>query len=228
MDRNDVEQSRKGILEDFSGRKNLLISFGGIRQGIGLPVFEFFNSIANIDCDKILLRDFNQAWYQKGVDSYIVNFEQVFLYLKSIIEKNEYEKICFLGNSMGGYGAVVFGTLLNVDKIIAFAPQSFINIKNKIKYFDYRWIKQISSVYTFENRDNRFFDLKQYLKQNDNYVTEINLYYSSTHRLDRIHSERLKGLKNLRLHPVSKGGHSIVKDMRDNGELYEIIVSSFF
>ena len=43
MDRAEIENKENGILEDLNGYKNLLISFGGIRQGLGIPVFEFFN-----------------------------------------------------------------------------------------------------------------------------------------------------------------------------------------
>lgn len=68
MEKNKIENTKIGKLEEFNGNKNLLVSFGGIAQGLGMPVFEFFNSISDIPCDKIFLRDFHQAWYQKGVD----------------------------------------------------------------------------------------------------------------------------------------------------------------
>jgi hypothetical protein len=55
------------------GNENLLVSLVGIKQGLGMLVFNFFNSINNLQCDKIFLRDFNQMWYQKGVDGTINN-----------------------------------------------------------------------------------------------------------------------------------------------------------
>lgn len=48
MKREEIENTNKGILIDFNGRKNLLVLFGGIHQGLGMPVFEFFNSISDI------------------------------------------------------------------------------------------------------------------------------------------------------------------------------------
>jgi esterase/lipase len=58
------------------------------------------------------------------------------MYLEGIIKINKYDNICFIGNSMGGYAAILFGTLLNIDNIISFAPQTFIDKFNLFLYFD--------------------------------------------------------------------------------------------
>ena len=47
------------------------MSFGGVNQGLGMPIFEFFNSINDLECDKVFFRDFSQMWYQKGVDEVV-------------------------------------------------------------------------------------------------------------------------------------------------------------
>ena len=58
MDRIEFEKTNKEVLTDFNKHEVLLVSFGGISQGLGMPVFEFFNSISDIACDKIYFRDF--------------------------------------------------------------------------------------------------------------------------------------------------------------------------
>ena len=227
MERDEIEKTKKGNLTDFKGSKNLLVSFGGIKQGLGMPVFEFFNSISDIPCDKIFLRDFNQAWYQKGVDDELDHIDKVIEYLKNVLSKNKYDKVCFLGNSMGGYGALLFGSILNVDCVISFAPQSFIDKRNRIINFDIRWIKKINNIYRFEKKRMQYFDLKEHLNTNPSYKTQLNIYYSPKHRLDKKHAERLKELKNVILHPIQKGGHEVVKIVRNNGELKDLIISTF-
>lgn len=227
MKREDIEQSTKGNLLDFQGNKNLLVSFGGIQQGLGIPVFEFFNSMSDIPCDKIFLRDFNQAWYQKGVDSEIDHIDKIIDYLKDKISKNQYDKICFIGNSMGGYAAILFGSILNVDCVISFAPQTFIDKFNRFINIDRRWRSQLSKVHNFQDNNKEYFDLKEYLSQNQAYETELNIYYSAKHRLDKKHAERLKRIKNVRLHPIREGGHGVVKTVRDNGELKSLIQATF-
>lgn len=56
--------------------------------------------------------------------------------LKNIIELYKFKKIICIGQSAGGYMSILFGNLLNVNKIVAFVPQ--INIytvhMNKFRY----------------------------------------------------------------------------------------------
>ncbi|WP_179319493.1 hypothetical protein [Winogradskyella helgolandensis] len=227
MNKAEIEKTKKGLLVDFNGHENLLVSFGGIQQGLGMPVFEFFNSISDIPCDKIYFRDFNQAWYQKGVDSELNHINKIIKYLEKKINSNKYSRICFIGNSMGGYASILFGSILNVDTVIAFAPQTFINRVNRILNFDKRWCKQINQVYYYKDNRKEFYDLKKYLNRNNSYKTQINVYYSPNHRLDKKHAERLSTHSNVVLHPIDEGGHSVVKVVRNNGNLKSAIISAF-
>ena len=45
MNRIEIENTKTSILSEINNNKQLLVSFGGIQQGLGIPVFEFFNSI---------------------------------------------------------------------------------------------------------------------------------------------------------------------------------------
>ncbi|QAA81357.1 hypothetical protein EI546_06280 [Aequorivita sp. H23M31] len=227
MKREELEKTKNGNFVDFSGHKNLLVSFGGIYQGLGIPVFEFFNSISDIQCDKIFLRDFNQAWYHMGVDSELNSMDEITEYLGKMITEKGYEKVCFIGNSMGGYAALLFGSILKVSCVIAFAPQTFINKGNRLFYLDRRWRKQIARVYAFNNKKTENFDIKKILSRNQDFGTRLNIYYSTQHRLDKIHAERLKRINNIFLHPIREGGHEVVRIVRNNGELKSLIKASF-
>jgi len=227
MTREEIEQTKSGILTDFSNSPNLLVSFGGIQQGLGIPVFEFFNSISDLNCDKIFCRDFQQAWYQKGVDSELDSLNKVIEYLNDSISKNQYEKICFIGNSMGGYAAILFGTILNVDRVISFAPQSYINWWNRLLYGDTRWKTQISKIYKFDEKRREYFDLKSHLKRKKGYKTDINIFYSPNHKHDKMHAERLKNNLNVKLFAINEGGHGVVRTVRNNGKLRRLIASTF-
>lgn len=227
MTREEIEKTNHGKLTDFKGHKQLLVSFGGIQQALGIPVFEFFNSISDIPCDKIFFRDFHQQWYQKGVDSELNHIDKITDYLKKVIAQNDYNKVCFLGNSMGGYAAILFGSILNIDTVIAFAPQSYIDRFNRFINSDKRWLEQISQVHSYKNKKSKYFDLKKHLSKLKSYKTEIHIYYSPNYSLDKKHAERLKRKKNVILHSIQKGGHSIVVTARDNGILKSAIKASF-
>ncbi|MFT4803167.1 MAG: hypothetical protein ACJA2S_004807 [Cyclobacteriaceae bacterium] len=214
--------TEKGISSDIQNRDTLLVSFGGINQGLGMPVFEFARSIASVECDKLYLRDFAQQWYQKGIDSEIDNIASLINLLKATINERKYKKVCFLGNSMGGYAAILFGTILNVDTIVSFSPQTYIDKWNRFLYWDRRWKQQISEVHKNSMKISEYFDLRSCLSKHT-YRTQIDIYYSPKHRLDKTYANRLKNLPNVNLKPIDKGGHAIIKTIRDEGRLLALI-----
>lgn len=222
-----VESKDVGVLSDCSNRKNLLVTFGGINQQATKPVFEFFNTLRDVDCDKVFIRDINQAWYHKGIDSDIYNMDKIVVYLQDLINVGKYEKVCFMGNSMGGYAAILFGTLVGVDTVISFAPQTFIDSKNRLLNRDHRWRSQMRNIYAFDGKREEFFNLKLYLKKNNRNKTQIDVYFNPDHRLDRVHAERIKKNKNVKLISVDHGGHGIAKTLRDTGELKILIAAVF-
>jgi hypothetical protein len=226
MDRKSIEETNSGLLTDISGRKNLLVTFGGIQQGIGIPVFEFFNSVSELESDKLFIRDFEQAWYQKGFDEKVRSIDAIADYLETLINSQKYQNVCFLGNSMGAYAAILFGARLNITQVIAFAPQTFINPLKRLWYRDFRWRKQMQKIYANPSKQQEFYDLKKYLSS-IHFDTKIHIYYSPNHRLDAIHAKRLEKNPSVNLHAIEKGGHSVVKTVRDRGELGELINDAF-
>ncbi len=87
---------------------NLYRYFGGIAAGIAIPVFEFYSASKIIDEHKLFIRDFAQCWYQDGLPSISKDVYSTARYLKKQIEKINPDKTYFVGNSMGGYAAILF------------------------------------------------------------------------------------------------------------------------
>lgn len=68
----------------------------------------------------IFLRDIYKQWYLKGINSQINSPQKLIEWLKN--ETNGY-KIITIGSSAGGYAAILYGSMLNAHKVIAFNPQ---------------------------------------------------------------------------------------------------------
>lgn len=76
-----------GVLFEKNDSKNLLVSFGGIRVGIGMPVYEFYRTLGNLECDKIFIKDVNQSWYHRGVNNDLDNLYKIAEYLQEKTKK---------------------------------------------------------------------------------------------------------------------------------------------
>src|SRR5690554_3142961 len=217
-----------GILIENNGSASLLVSFGGIRMGLGMPVFEFYNSLENVPCDKIFITDPNQGWYHKGINSELTDIYKIAGFLKAEIEKAAYTNVCFIGNSMGGYAAMVFGSLLNVPHIIAFSPQTFIDKWNRFFFQDKRWSAQLQRVYGYPQRGREFFDLKKHLNSSSlDFTGNIAIYYSKKDKLDGIHAERLRKFESVNLNPYDFGGHQLIRALKESGQLSGIFSQIF-
>lgn len=187
-------------LKILNNNNNLIVSFGGMAQQFGgiLP-FEFLNFLNKhfINFDKYFFIDKNLKHYHLGIKDITKNIDETIDYLKNIIKN--YKKVIFLGTSAGGYAAILFGSLLKINKVIAFIPQTFLD-KNK-------------------NFDKRYINLNKII----NNETEYFIYGDLSNRdpLHHInHLDNISGFTNVYLF---KKQSLNLKEMRDSGELFDIL-----
>jgi hypothetical protein len=113
------------------GNKTAIVCFGGkgLKFGGILP-FEFLNYLSSNyqdQCDLYFFIDEHQSWYHEGIKGITTSIDDTVLYLKNLLRN--YDKVLFMGTSAGGYAAILFGSLCNVN-VISFIPQT--KLKNPI------------------------------------------------------------------------------------------------
>lgn len=204
--------------------KTLVLCFGGLALGMGMPPFEFVRTLEKFDVNTVFLRDFGQAWYHKGLQGYGDSIDELLPRLREVIDNAQPNKVVALGNSSGGYAALLFGSLLGVEHVIAFAPQTSIGLGFRLKVREHRWPLQILRTYRHPKRRADYFDLKEYFESNGAGFDSAELHYPSPHRLDRLYAEHLHGVDSIKLVPHgSAQGHGMVRHLRDNGQLNQLL-----
>jgi len=219
----NLASDRISVLLDIKPQfDTLLVSFGGIANQLPIPVFEFMRSLDKFRVNKIFVRDFSQNWYTGGIKGVSNNLHDTIKYLEKVIEKYGFKKTIFLGNSAGGYAAMLFGRLLNVEEVHAFSPQTFLDSWNRLLNWDRRWSKQISNLKT----DSKiFFDLKNVFRRIPNHKTRTFIYWDTRHRLDNRHALRMR-FPLVEMKPFNTGGHTLIKQLKRIGELDRILSES--
>jgi hypothetical protein len=205
---------------------SLYFFFGGIVAGIAMPPFEFYNSSKILEHSKIFFRDFNQCWYQNGIPDIGGNIHSIKNYIRKQTEAIKPENIYFVGNSMGGYAAILFAALTGKGEAIAFAPQTFISPHLRLFYGDRRWSRQIINTYKKSTLKRKAWDLKKVLR-NSRGKHKISIFVSKDDQLDYIHANRIKNIPCVHIHEFHGGGHGIVKLLRDRGDLPNIMSGSY-
>ena len=206
----------------FPNSRSLYVFFGGISSGIAIPPFEFYNASKIIDANKIFIRDFSQSWYQNGLPGVGRNIFSIVDYIQNKIKKINPEKVFFVGNSMGGYAAIAFSCLIGFGEAIAFAPQTFISPILRLSHKDDRWKRQIGLAYRRSLFKRKVWDLKPLLIRS-NGSNKVSIFVSKTDRLDLVHANHIAGLHGVNVYEFDGGGHDIVKLLRDEGKLAEIM-----
>lgn len=177
----------------------LIVSFAGNAKLFGgIPRFEFVQFLKQFDVSKHFYLDEQSDLYHKGLSGITSSIDETVTYLKNEIKN--YKRVLFLGNSGGGYAAILFGSLLEVTSVIAFVPQT-------IRHND---------VVDEKYRDSSIFinnKTKYYIYGDTSIVNPLDCHHIS-------HCERIAHHPNVFL--TKKNGLHL-KEMRDNGELFNIL-----
>lgn len=191
----------------------VIAAFGGIGDTVdGMPPFEFFNILSGVNATKVFIRDLDQCYYQAGLQGVTNSVDTTATYLSSIID-DKYS--VFVGHSMGGFGALLFGYLCEADKIVAFAPQIFIDKKTSDKYNITSWRNYYDKAEAVG--DGRYLNLLAIIPP------RAEIYFGKNDRTDRRYVDALNdhGIQHTILNYTP---HHIAKLLRDDGKLLEKIV----
>ncbi|AAU91957.1 hypothetical protein MCA1751 [Methylococcus capsulatus str. Bath] len=222
-DRRSMDTNASPVLEELiPGSRKLYLIFGGMRGALGIPPFEFYESARILNESRVFFRDLSQTWYHAGLPGISSNIPETVRYIERIIDKSPAEEVVFIGNSMGGYAAILFSTLIGRGRVVSFSPQTFISPSKRRASGDGRWRSRILRTYGAALFKPKFFDLRRVLEMatGDN---RIDIFVSSLDGLDVVHARNLAPFGNVRITERELGGHDLVKHLRDNGELQLIL-----
>lgn len=71
------------------------------------------------------IKDIHQIWYHGGLTGSGTIMDYVHK-IKLFLNKYNFPKVYIIGSSAGGYGAILIGQILKLDKIIAIDPQTLV------------------------------------------------------------------------------------------------------
>jgi hypothetical protein len=213
------------VLDMQTPSDTLLVLFGGIAGGVSMPVFEFFRLTAGYPARKAFLRDPRRGWYLLGIPGVGDSAPAVKTWLDSVIARAGARRIVMAGASAGGFAALLFGTWCGVDEVIAFSPQSFVDAENRSRAGDDRWPEQIAALHAAVAEHAAPLDLRGVLPRTAG-KTRYQVHVSSDDMLDMIHAGRLADRGGVEIVRHERGGHRLVKTLRDRGLLEPLLLSA--
>jgi hypothetical protein len=210
------------VLDLATESRALLILFGGIAGGVSMPVFEFFRVAADFPVKKAFLRDPRRGWYQLGIPGVGDSADAVRALIGTVIERADVDRVVMAGASAGGFAALLFGAACQVDEVIAFSPQTFVDAENRALANDARWPEQIAALHASMVGRGLALDVLDVLPAAAG-RTRFQVHVSSDDELDVLHARRIADRGGVRIIEHDRGGHRLVKTLRDRGLLEPIL-----
>lgn len=180
--------------------------------------FEFVKSFYDKDLHQFYLRDQENRWYQDGVAGLGQSIADTATALGAKLKETPSKQVVTLGNSMGGYAAILFGILTKADRVIAFAPQTFIDPQMRKAHGDDRWEAELGAI---PREAMPYPDLLPLAEANP--AVKISIYYCTGDRLDTLHAERLRHLPNVTIHTLASDDHNVARALKQLGLLAQVI-----
>ncbi|MEJ0015749.1 MAG: alpha/beta hydrolase [Acetobacteraceae bacterium] len=192
----------------------LVVAFTGIGHGLGgIQTEEFRNSLSQAgdmaSPQVAYVIDKRRLWYNNGMADDIVRV------LNDIVERENSTRVATLGNSMGGFGAIVFARRLsNCIQAIAFCPQSSVNAD--IAPFEDRWPEWRAGVSAWSVLDATL--------ECDARV-RYDVFYGMDDPIDMQHAGRFRSMEasNVTVHLVKDCSHDVAGFLKKRGELGAIL-----
>lgn len=210
------------VLDLATESRTLLVLFGGIAGGVSMPVFEFFRVTADFPVKKAFLRDPRRGWYQLGIPGVGDSAQAVKTLLDDIVARADVDRVVMAGASAGGFAALLFGAACQVDEVIAFSPQTFVDAANRALANDARWPEQIATLHATKASRGLALDLLETLPAHSG-KTRFQVHVSADDVLDVLHARRIADRGGVRIIEHERGGHRLVKTLRDRGLLEDIL-----
>lgn len=155
-------ESEYVYLNTEPGSDLLLVAFSHVGYPSGK--FAFTNAFSHIKCNKLFINCPGNSWYQAGIPGLGDNIYSSARALHEIISSMKMRRTVFVGMSMGGYAALLYGLLTETNIILSFTAEIMIGEKNtrsisenNIKIFD-PFYSNLSSL-IFKNKNTQIFSI---------------------------------------------------------------------
>ena len=205
------ENERYKITFEKGTNDRLVIAFSGIALRLGGIEKEEFRKTLNTenkDNNICYVIDKKRTWY---------NFleEDISIKLNYLIKDLNITDVYTLGNSMGGYGAIIFAKKLdNCRKVISFCPQYSIN--PRIIPFERRWKKYRQNITQYSTND---------VSTEISRDIEYNIFFGNQEKLDKKHAKLFLNLNlpNMIINIVKGASHNVASYLKMENKLVETI-----
>jgi tetratricopeptide (TPR) repeat protein len=135
------------MVRQFPPADRLIFAFSHVGYPTGSFAMKNVFADASLHANVVFVNCKDNAWYQCGINDEYNSIEKSAELFNQLLEHFAPSRSLTVGMSMGGYAAVLFGLLLQVDYVTTFTPELILGLPycrsvalNNVRTFDFRYI----------------------------------------------------------------------------------------
>jgi hypothetical protein len=202
------------LIREWHHRPLTVVAFGsaGVDPATdGEAYWGFRETLADLEANKLFLRDHYQCWYLNGIRGLSRGVGETARRLRTLVAGSE--RVVTIGTSAGGYAAILYGGLMGADKIVALGPQSLLQPGIQAHAHGNLYLLKF-----LDPKDLVFCDLNSIPLPGP-----IEIHYGEDDGVDAWHAERLSDRMNVTLRPHPGDHSSVFRWLRDEGMVQEML-----
>jgi pimeloyl-ACP methyl ester carboxylesterase len=145
------------------------------------------------------VRDIQKTWYTEGISNTVPSIDALHLLLKELTQ--DYNKIICVGNSAGGYAAMLFGALLKAEIIYSFS--GFVYLDKEICSDP---LNPKLALAEANPKQKKWLDIREIIRKSK---SEIFFFYPFYSEADRKQVASIQSCSNITFIPIDSDIHGI-------------------
>jgi hypothetical protein len=206
------------LLDNGASSDILMISFAVFPAPGGKSAFDFRRATSPLGVKRLFLRDPHMVWYQKGTPGISDDVPGVVEFLKNQIAQEKVKRVVMIGNSGGGFSALLFGALVGVDEIHAFNPPTRLRERDDTSAPD-----QLEALELEKGKGIPYLDIRDMFRQHLKPETQVYIHYSRGESRDKRHARYLREFPNVHLIEYPFVSHHVARFFAERAMLTPLL-----
>ena len=209
------------LLDSTAASEVLMVSFAVFPAPGGKSAFDFRRATSPLGVKRLFLRDPNMMWYQKGTPGVGDDVPAVTEFLRKVIAQEGVKRVVMIGNSGGGFAALLFGALVGVEEIHAFNPPTLLREPD-----DTSAPEQLQALEAEKGRDIPYLDIRDVFRKHLKPETKVYIHYSRGESRDKLHAKYLREFPNVCLIEYPFVSHHVARFFAERAMLTPLLAAA--
>lgn len=209
------------------GSADTVVVFTGLSsRSAAIPQLELARTLESLGVNSVLLRDVNRSWYHSSIDGFGTDFPSKIGRISELVDYCGGQRVHFVGTSAGGFAAIYYATMMDVDSVLTMGGQATIRREKRVAFHDARWVNLLKDV--FPIADGEYLDVTDAERiRSARPVLALSGANEKVDSVQSIYASRKFGAEQYAAYSVLGAGHAVAPELKRESKLFPLLQAQF-